>query len=376
MGGFECSTHINGAGQRLDMIAATQHDKWAGADYARAQAQSLHTVRDGIRWHVIERNPGVYDWGSVVPMVRAAQQAGIQVIWDLCHYGWPDDIDLFAPAFVTRFARMAGAFAHVLNGETDMVPFLAPVNEISFFSWAAGEVGYIFPHARDRGRELKAQLVRAAIGAMEAVLAVCPNARFVHPDPAIHVHAEPGNAEHTKAAHDYTLSMYEGWDMISGRLAPHLGGQPRYLDIVALNYYPHNQWVFCDLPFNPAFKLSRDDVRYRPFREILADIYARYERPILLAETGADGEDRVGWLRYVGREARAALRAGVGLEGICLYPVVNFPWWDDGHHLYNGLWDYADAQGNRPLYDPLARELALQQRAFARLRPLSCPVSF
>ncbi len=26
MGGFEAATHINGAGRRLDMLAATQHD--------------------------------------------------------------------------------------------------------------------------------------------------------------------------------------------------------------------------------------------------------------------------------------------------------------------------------------------------------------
>ena len=38
-------------------------------------------------------------------MLEAARDEGVQVIWDLCHYGWPDDLDIFSPQFVERFAR-------------------------------------------------------------------------------------------------------------------------------------------------------------------------------------------------------------------------------------------------------------------------------
>ena len=73
-----------------------------------------------------------------------------------------------------------------------------------------------------------------------------------------------------------------------------------------------------------------------------------------------------GWLRYVGEEAQAALRSGVRLEGLCLYPIVNFPWWDDDRHLHNGLWDYPpDEAGERTVYQPLAEELRRQQSWFA-----------
>ena len=37
-------------------------------------------------------------------MIAAARRAGVQVIWDLFHYGWPDDLDKFKPEFVNRFA--------------------------------------------------------------------------------------------------------------------------------------------------------------------------------------------------------------------------------------------------------------------------------
>ena len=351
------------------MIAATRHDVFALQDYARARERGLLTVRDGLRWHLIEQVPGHHDFTSVIPMIRAAHQAGVQVIWDLCHYGWPDDLDIFSPGLCGAVCRHGQGFIRVLTSETDAVPFLSPVNEISFFSWAAGEVGYIFPHAHHRGHELKAQLVRAAIAAMEEVWDVAPNARFVHPDPAIHICAPPDQPDYAATAHAYTLSMYEGWDMISGRLHPELGGQPRYLDIVGMNYYPYNQWEFRNLPFTPSLRLSRDDPRYRPFRDILRDIQERYGRPLLLAETGADGEERAEWLRYIGQETQAAMESGVSLTGVCLYPVVNFPWWDDGHNLHTGLWDYADASGERPVCEPLAQELFRQQCATSRLLP-------
>jgi hypothetical protein len=51
----------------------------------------------------------------------------------------------------------------------------------------------------------------------------------------------------------------------------------------------------------------------------------------------------------------------VPIEGICLYPILNHPGWDDDRHCYNGLFDYANDDGNREVHVPLARELARQQ---------------
>ena len=41
MGGFESACHINFAGQRLDMICATQHDTSASDDYARLRTLGI-----------------------------------------------------------------------------------------------------------------------------------------------------------------------------------------------------------------------------------------------------------------------------------------------------------------------------------------------
>jgi hypothetical protein len=36
-------------------------------------------------------------------------EAQVLPIWDLCHYGYPDDADPFAPDFAERFARYCRA---------------------------------------------------------------------------------------------------------------------------------------------------------------------------------------------------------------------------------------------------------------------------
>src|SRR5215210_8656827 len=41
----------------------------------------------------------------------------------------PEDIDIWSPAFIDRFARFGGAAAQVVRDETDEVPIYVPVNE-------------------------------------------------------------------------------------------------------------------------------------------------------------------------------------------------------------------------------------------------------
>ncbi|MES2820411.1 MAG: beta-glucosidase [Pseudomonadota bacterium] len=356
-GGFESSSHRRGDGRRLDLLAATGHDRFAGQDYAALGAHGLYTVRDGLRWHLIERAPGRYDWSSVHPMLEAAERQGSQVIWDLCHYGWPDNLDIWRPCFVERFARFAAAFAALLNERGIQTPFYTPINEMSFWAWAGGEVAYFNPMARGRGQELKHQLVRASIAAIEAIRAVQPQARFVLVDPLIHVTCVLQRAAAQQAAEHHRLLQFEAWDLLCGRLWPGLGGKPEYLDILGVNYYGDNQWI------HEGPVIWRGEPHYRPFHGMLSEVYQRYKRPILIAETGAEGEDRVPWLRYVGEQSLLALQRGIPLEGMVLYPVLDYPGWTDDRYCPAGLLGYPDPQGQRALYTPLALELRQQQRA-------------
>lgn len=366
-GGFECSTHYPKDRPRLDLVAATRHDTFAWQDYQRLKQQHLGVAREGLRWHLVERTRGHYDFSSALPIVRAARATGTQVIWDLCHFGWPDHLDVFSSDFAPALGSYGAAFAKWLQNETDETGFFVPVNEISFFSWAAGDEGSIYPFAAGRGLELKSQLVCAAINAIDAIRGVMPNARFVHVDPIIHVIAAAKRPEDKPDAEAYRLSQFQSWDMISGRIYPELGGNAKYLDILGANFYPHNQWFYNLRGYQRIRRftpISQKHPAYRPFREMLGELHQRYQRPILIAETGCENRRRASWLRYVCEETRAAIQAGVPVEGMCLYPILNHPGWTDGRHCHNGLWDYPDANGQREIYEPLARELKRWQKIF------------
>ncbi len=366
-GGFECSTHYPKNRPRLDLVAATRHDTFAWQDYQRLKQHQLGFAREGLRWHLVERTRGRYDFSSALPIVRAARATGTQVIWDLCHFGWPDHLDVFSPEFITALGSYGAAFAKWLQNETDETGYFVPVNEISFFSWAAGDEGSIYPFAVGRGLELKSHLVRAAIRAMDAIRSVMPKARFAHVDPIINVIAALKRPEDKPDAEAYRLSQYQSWDMISGRLCPELGGHEKYLDLIGANFYPHNQWFYNLKDYRRIRRftpITRKHPSYRPFREMLGEVHARYRRPIFIAETGAESRLRASWFRYVCEETRAAMQAGVPVQGMCLYPILNHPGWDDGRHCHNGLWDYPDANGHRAIYDPLARELRRWQKVF------------
>lgn len=337
------------------MIAATRHDRFAFSDYARLRQVGIGTARDGVRWHLVERSPGRYDFGSLLPMVRAARETDIQVIWDLCHYGWPDGLDIFGAQFVDRFAEYARAVARVIAEETDEPAAYCPVNEISFWSWAGGDVAYLNPFATGRGFELKVQLVRASLAAIDAIWSVDPRARILHAEPAIHIVHNPARRAR-KDAEGHRLAQFQAFDMLAGQLWPQLGGDERYLDVVGVNYYPNNQWVL-DGP-----TIGRGDPRYRPFRRILMEVWERYGRPVIVSETGAEGGERGPWLSYVAEEVRAARSAGVPVEGICLYPILDYPGWDDDRPCENGLWGPASPEGHRETCLHLARELEGQAR--------------
>ena len=81
MGGFECSTHRRHDGRRLDLIESTGHGKFFAEDFSTMAGHGLRTVRDGLRWHLIEPTPGQFDWSSFLPMLHASRAAGVQPIW-------------------------------------------------------------------------------------------------------------------------------------------------------------------------------------------------------------------------------------------------------------------------------------------------------
>jgi hypothetical protein len=351
LGGFECACQRLEDGRRLDLLASTRHDLRASQDYARLRTMGMTACRDGVSWVHAEKLPGHYDFSRAVPLVRAAEAHGVQVVWDLMHFGWPDHTDIFAPCFPARFGQYAAAFAGWLQKETAQTPMITPINEISYLSWAGGDVAVMNPFAKARGVELKGQLVLATIAAIEAIRSISPHARFLQPEPVISIVPAPEHPKTWRRVESDNELQYQAWDMLCGRVWPRLGGHPKYLDIVGVNFYPDNQFML------DGTTVERGDPRYRPLSEMLLGVSQRYARPMLLAETGSEGDARAPWFRYVADECCSALARGCELHGVTLYPIVNHPGWADERHCHNGLWDYDDDTGNRAVHGPLANEI-------------------
>lgn len=355
--GFECSSHRRRDGVRLDLIRATSHDKHVLNDYALCRKLGFGTVRDGLRWHLIEKAPGSYDWSSWMPALEAAEQVGMQVLWDLFHYGSPDHVEQAGEDFPKRFTDFALAALEVQKAVTGRPPLVIPLNEINFMSWAI-EVGY-FPRVGPAEKGwFKRQLVRTAIRSARAIREAYPGATIVWAEPLVHIAPHSHRRNDVRKAESVRRGQFESYDWITGRAAPELGGDPSLADVIGLNFYPHNQW-YCE---GPTIPMGHHE--HRPLADMLVEVTERYGKPIFLSETGAEGSGRASWFHYVCSEVREAMDRGAPVEGICWYPITAYPGWDNSRHADAGLLSTVTADGSRHVDQRLFAEIEAQRPLF------------
>jgi beta-glucosidase/6-phospho-beta-glucosidase/beta-galactosidase len=347
MGGFEGADHVNGAGQPLDMAAATAHLELLNGDYLRARQHGLLTVRESIGWRLSEPVPHRHDLARAVHVATTARRHGLQVVWTFMHYGTPPDVSLFDDALVERFASFAAAAARALAPLHDEPPVYNLINEIGYVAWAASHTNLIHPYVGDpqglgehteaSGYDVKRRLVQAVLAGIAAVRAVDPRARFLHVEPVVHVVAPHEQPELADLAERIAGYQWQVWDLIAGRLDPQLGGHADALDLVGVNHYHSGQW---EAGTERRLRWHEGDPRRRPFSALLQAAWDRYRRPLIVAETSHIGVGRARWLDEVAGEVASARAAGVPVEGLCLYPLVDrHDWGDTAHWHHSGLWD-------------------------------------
>lgn len=366
--GFECATGYNAKGDWIDQVAATAHDKHADADYELLRDVGIYAAREAVRWPLVDKGGGKYDWSSVAPFLEASRKYDIEVVWDLFHYGYPQDLDLFGEEFPKRFADYCYVAAKHICRNSEGVCYFTPVNEPSFFAWAGGHVGRFAPHVHGKGVELKRALIRAAIRGIDAIRTAVPKARIVNVDPLCYVHpADDSEQAARDAAWFNEHAVFESWDMLAGRLMPELGGSRAHLDIVGMNYYWTNQWIHG----RDEQPLADDDPRRLPFRDLVKRVYDRYGGDILVTETAHVDDMRPKWLKHVAYEVEALLDAGVPLRGVCLYPILGMPeWHDQATWTQMGLWECAECPDGmeRRVCEPMLAALKKAQRIEQRFK--------
>ncbi len=378
LGGFEGADHINGLGIPLNPNERNGHADRLHEDYSALQPFGIRTVRESVGWRLLDQS-GAAGLRALGNQARIAASHGVQVIWTLMHYGWPDRLDPFErpEEFIDTFAAHCRTVARVLHEVAGPAAVYQPVNEISFLAWAVTHTGLIWPYTPadpERSSVLKRLLVLAALRGTDAVWEIAPHARILHTDPVVHVEAPlgAGPALCAAAALEHA-GQFEAWDMLCGLAAPELGGAPRYLDLVGLNYYHNNQWEHGSYA---RLHWHLNDTRRRRPSDLIAQMWNRYQRPLCLSETGHVGIGRGDWFDHVAAESAACKARGIPLVGVCLYPLIDRPDWQDSHHWHHsGLWDVPNADVGdyqRHLCTPYAERLKhwqqrLEQRPCADL---------
>jgi hypothetical protein len=108
---------------RRSLVAETGHDRHAAEDYRQLSQLGIAVAREGIPWP--HRGPGrqlrLFEHR---PHIDAMNASKIIPIWDLCHYGYPDDLDPFSDAFVERFAQLLPRRRRIRRAEGARPAFL------------------------------------------------------------------------------------------------------------------------------------------------------------------------------------------------------------------------------------------------------------
>ena len=306
---------------RLDLIEATEHDRKADQDYRLLGRLGIKWAREDVRWYRCELEPGRFTFTHLEPIVAAAQQHAVQVVWSWMHYGCPAFAEPLADSFPDHLATLGERFLQWLRARDAAAGIVAPINELSYFTWHVDNVGAWFPFARGQGARLKAQLMAAHRRAYQRVKAVAPEVRVLLIDPfyyAVGSEDDPGSMAEAAFWRDAALEA-----------AGHLTD---CTDILGLNFYYDGQVEVSRRPSEEHYRrrtLSPLDRRRISLLDAVRLFVERFGKPVLVTETSVRADRRLPWLATLTDQAVQVIEEGLPLHGLCWYPIMDVPDWGD-----------------------------------------------
>ena len=91
LSGFECSTFLWKDGGGATSSRRRSHREHAAEDYAILRDLGIAVAREGMPWPMVDKRRRTTISRLLDPCIEAMNAARILPIWDLCHYGYPDD---------------------------------------------------------------------------------------------------------------------------------------------------------------------------------------------------------------------------------------------------------------------------------------------
>src|SRR6266542_1391924 len=150
-GGFDSITPLARLGDRehrLDLVEATEHDRKADEDYGLMARLGIKWAREDIRSYRCEEAPGSYSFDHLEPIAQAARRHGIDVVWSWMHYGCPTFVNPLDETFPDQLVAVGERFLAWLREREMSARAVAPINELSYYTWRVGTLGSWHPFAR------------------------------------------------------------------------------------------------------------------------------------------------------------------------------------------------------------------------------------
>lgn len=336
--GFECSAPRIAGGGRHDQLAKLGHREQFASDFAITRGLGIRYLRFGIPFHEVAADPARLDWDWTDRAMAALEEAGIEPIADLVHFGVPDDLwGVGDPRLVGRFADYADAFAR----RFPRVRWYTPINEPYITAIHSTKSGWWNERATDDRAfaHATANVVEALLRGTEAIRAHRPDAIVLQSDGCDEY--RPAEPSATPLAAFLDEQRFVGFDLALGRTpAPSVrawlatgGVDDRRLAwlqehairdgfVVGLDHYSGNERLVAadgTISTNPA---------PRGFAALARDYHGRYGHPFWLAETNAADPDAVTWLAREWAECLELLDEGRPLTGFCWYSLTDQLDWD------------------------------------------------
>ena len=351
MTGFECTTFPQ---LGMDELALTQHDRFWGSDLVRAREAGCRVIRYGIRWNVVNPRPRQWDWTSVDGPMELMRHLGIEPVVDLFHFGVPEWLEgaVMSTMFPDFQAELCGEFAR----RYPWVRWYTPTNEPYIMSQFGGEYGHWFPFQHGP-RNFVMALRNVAMGLCQGWREITrerPDARLMVSDTCEYHHAaDEGQQEWCDFLNDRRFLMHE---LYGGRVGE---DHPRReylldhgmwpsdlwwfqenaapLDVIGMDHYPHSEHQWRTGERGERVDETRPQELQLGPAELSRQYFARLQRPLLFAETGAPGDDdrKIWWLDRMVSEIRQVRSEGV--------PLIGMTWW--------GLIDQVDWGSNLRRFD-------------------------
>jgi beta-glucosidase len=338
---------LRGTGRRLDEYELTGHLQQWRQDLDLARGTGATAIRYGFPWYRINPRPDVFDWAWADKVIsHLTERCGMDIILDLVHYGTPGWLaGAFAdPGYPAAIASYAGAVAKRYRG---MVAAYTPLNEPLVTASFCGMRG-VWPPYLSRNDGWATVVTSIAAGVQDSVRAIRDA------DPAaqiVHVEAVQAYKTADPSLHD-EMRLWERrcelpTDLILGRVEP---GEPMWdwlqrhgasqallsslltgavrPDVIGLNYYPElscRELVRLD---STVVHAAYDGGSPR-LEQTLRHWHARYGIPLMITETGVEGDDgsKRAWLDDIVASLGRLRAENLPIRGLTWWPLIDFVDW-------------------------------------------------